>query len=191
MVGYPFAAAREISLLGRTSTALLTSFFDAVGAAGAAQLVIAQRTARLMAAAYGLQPLDRAELGRMSDEKLEAARAAGPALIALCVASQIRLLRFWQREATRAAISATRFTAWNVTTMPQTMTADAVRAAARSRRAALNMAAAGAVAGAPVLAPYYDRIRANMERLSGPPAPIGGAPSAKGRGRRRARRKLS
>lgn len=159
---------QEGRLAARASAGLAQAALQAANAALGAQAVIAQRTALLAAAAMGLRSVDDPEISRMGVEKVEAALAAGPALVGWWAAMQMRLVQLWYREMRVAA----RVMASTAAPGPQALARVLESAAARSRAAALGMLVANSAALAPVLSPYYGRIERNARRLarSGVPA---------------------
>ncbi len=153
---------REGRLVARASAGLAQAAVQAANAGMGAQAVIAQRTALLAAAAMGLRPADHPEISRMGVEKVEAALAAGPAIVSWWAAMQMQLVQLWYREMRVAA----RILGSTAAPGPQAIARVVDGAAARSRAASLGMLAANTAALAPVLSPYYGRIRRNARRLA-------------------------
>lgn len=180
------SAGKEARLAARASAGLVESASAASAAAIGAQAVIAQRTALLAAAACGLRPADHPEISRMGTEKVEAAIAAGPAMLSWWAGMQMQLVQIWFQEVQAGA----RLLGWTSAPGPQAMAKLLDSAAARSRAAALGMVVANTAALTPVLDPYYGRIKRNAKRLAN-----GGAASASlpntGTQRRRAPRTRS
>ena len=180
------SAGKEARLAARASAGLVESTFAASAATIGAQSVIAQRTALLAAAACGLRPADHPEISRMGTEKVEAAIAAGPAVLSWWAGMQMQLVQLWYREMRVAA----RILGSAAAPGPQAMARVLDSAAARSRAAALGMVIANTAAMTPVLDPYYGRIKRNAARLA-KSTPALASPPSTGTRPRRARRTRS